>query len=186
MVKSKTDYDKRMDDARFENFDKVLDPSYGQKQFNILIAGIIVICCILFVTTALNYIEPTKTNETSLYEDGLTISYIPNDKLFKIEFTNPKEDTTGLSTTIKVPFDSMTSQITYINVYEYSTTKFPTNITYIPSVKSSSATHTVMVTLLKDSGNYTYTYSILPDTENRMWQGTGKYVERISEVFNNL
>lgn len=186
MVKSKTDYDKRMDDSRFENFDKVLDPSYGQKQFNILIAGIIVICCILFVTTALNYIEPAKQAESSLYEDGLNISYIPHDKLFHITFTNPKSDTTGISTIIKVPLDSMASPITYITVYEYSTTKFPANITYAPSSKASSATHTVLITLLKPSGNYTYTYSIVPDTENRMWQGTGKYIEKISEVFNNL
>jgi hypothetical protein len=184
MVKTTDDYDKRMDDSRFKNFDKVLDPSYGQKQFKILIAGIIVVCCILFVTTVLNYMEPAHT-EQSLYEDGLNISYIPSNQLFHIEFTNPKADTTELSTIIKVPFDSTASPVTYITVYEYSTSKFPANITYIPSTKSSSATHTVLVTLIKSSGNYTYAYTIVPDTENRMWQGAGKYIEKISEVFNN-
>jgi hypothetical protein len=184
MVKAKTNYDKRMDDSRFENFDKVLDPSYGQKQFNILIIGIIVICCILFITTTLNYLEPTKHIEPSLYEDGLNISYIPSDKLFHITFSNPKVDTLGMSTIIKAPLDSTTSPATYITVYEYSTTEFPANITYYPSIKASSATHTVLITLLKSSGNYTYTYSIIPDTENRMWDGTGKYIEKLSEVFN--
>jgi len=42
MVKSKDDYDARKDDSRFSKFDKMLDPSYGQKQFYVLATGLII------------------------------------------------------------------------------------------------------------------------------------------------
>jgi len=185
MVKAKNDYDKRMDDSRFKNFDKMLDSSYGKKQYYILIIGLIIIGIMLFSSITTNYFNPPEINEVqTLYEKGLNISYSPEYKLISITFSNPNIDTTSFSTIIQIPFDMSQSTTNYIPVYEYSTSKFPVNITYSPSPKISNINHIILVTLIKDTGNYTYTYSVIPDTENKMWQGTGQYIQKITEVFN--
>lgn len=185
MVKVKDDYDKRMDDSRFTKFDKVLDPAYGQKQFNILIIGLLFIGSILFITTATNYIgSSNQTANATLYEDGLNMVYVPEERLFHISFTNPHNDTTSLSTLIQIPFDSQSQSTSYLSVYEYSISKFPINITYSPSSSVAELNHIVTITLIKETGNYTYTYSIIPETEDKMWQGTGKYLNQVSKVLN--
>ena len=102
-----------------------------------------------------------------------------------ITFSNPDNDTLKLATLIQVPYDAASqSNLRYIQVYDYSTSKFPINITYTPSPKIANLQHIVLVTLVKETGNYTYTYSVIPDTENKMWEGTGKYVNRVQEAFN--
>jgi len=186
MVKAKDDYDKRMDDSRFAKFDKVLDPTYGQKQFNILIIGLLFIGSLIFVTTAVNYIGISSQNvtNTTLYEEGLIMSYSPEEKLFHISFTNPHNDTTSLSALIKIPFDSQSPTNPYLSVYDYSTSTFPVNITYAPAAKVLNVNYISIVTLVKETGNYTYTYIVIPDTENKMWQGTGKYLDQITKVLN--
>lgn len=185
MVKSKDDYDARKDDSRFSKFDKMLDPSYGQKQFYVLATGLIILAIAFMITTIIPYYSDT-TNQTtkSLYENGLNISYIPQNKTFYISFTNPHEDTLDFKSRIQIPFDSQNSAMPYLSVYEYSTTKFPVNITYTPSEKVLNINHIVIVTLIKETGNYTYAYNVIPETENRMWDGTGKYIKQINEVFN--
>jgi hypothetical protein len=183
MVKSKDDYDKRMDDSRFKNFDKVLDPSYGQKQYQILIVGLLLVCTVFAVTTIFNTLNTPKESAQQLYDDGLNITYIPEIKSFSITFSNPKSDSLLLMTSIKIPFDTSTAD-PYLNVYQYSTSEFPANITYVPSQKVTNINHIVTVTLMKKTGNYTYIYSVIPDTEDKMWQGTGQYVKQINEVFN--
>jgi hypothetical protein len=184
MVKAKNDYDRRMDDSRFKNFDKVLDPSYGQKQYYILIAGLFIICIIFAATTIFNALNaPTASSQQVLYEEGLNISYMPEYKIFSITYSNPKNDVSSIITSIKVPYDTYTSD-PYLKVYDYSTSKFPANITYTPSQKVSNLNHIVTVTLIKEAGNYTYAYSTIPDTEDKMWQGTGQYVKKINEVLN--
>jgi hypothetical protein len=127
--------------------------------------------------------EPSPQEEI-VYEEGLNISYTPNEKMFSITFSNPNNDTINLATTIKIPFDTQSASMPYLTVYEYSTSEFPANITYFPAKKTSHIGHTVTVTLIKDTGNYTYAYSIIPDTENKMWEGTGKYIEGVQELFN--
>lgn len=184
MVKAKTDYERRMDDSRFKHFDAALDPSHGQKQYYILMLGILIVGGLFASSIAMSYLNTPTTQTTALYENGLNISYSPNEKLFYVSFTNPNNDTISLSTIIQIPFDSTQSATNYIPVYTYSTSKFPLNITYIPSQKVSNLNHIVLVTLVKETGNYTYTYSAIPDTENKMWQGTGQYVQKISGVFN--
>ena len=186
MVKAKdNNYDKRTDDSRFKEFDKVLDPSYGQKQFYILLVGILVIGGIFLISTSLNYLDTsTQSTNTVLYEKGLNMSYNPDEKLILISFSNPNNDTLKLLTTIQVPFDVTQSTIRYVPVYEYSSSEFPLNITYTPSQKISNINHVVLVTLIKETGNYTYTYSVIPDTENKMWQGAGKYIQQINEMVN--
>lgn len=183
MVKAKDDYKRRMDDSRFKNFDKVLDPSYGQKQYYILIIGLLIVCSLFMVTTILNTLNAPKESVQQLYEDGLNISYIPEVKSFSITFTNPKIDSLSLIASIKIPFDTSTAD-PYLNVYQYSTSEFPANITYTPSQKVANLNHIVTITLIKETGNYTYIYSTIPDTDDKMWQGTGKYVKQINEVFN--
>src|SRR5512138_1717663 len=106
MVKSKDDYERRKDDSRFKNFDKVLDPTYGQRQYYILILGIIVVCGMLVASALLNSMSASKEADTKvLYEDGLNISYVPEDKVFSVTFDNPKQDTIAVSTLVQVPFD---------------------------------------------------------------------------------
>jgi hypothetical protein len=186
LVKAKNDYDKRMDDSRFKNFDKVLDPSYGQKQYYILMAGIVLMCAMLATPMILTSINSSQQSAiSSIYENGLNISYEPSDKAMYISFSNPNNDTLNLISTIQVPFDiASQSNLRYIQVYDYSTSKFPTNIIYLPSPKIANFQHIVLVTLVKETGNYTYTYSVIPDTENKLWEGTGQYVEKITKVFN--
>lgn len=184
MVKSKDDYDRRSDDSRFKNFDKVLDPSYGQKQYYILIVGILIVCSMFIISAILTSIIAKDTETDILYEEGLNISYIAEDKIFSIQFTNPKSDTLMLSTVIKTPFDTQSVNPSYLTVYEYSSSKFPTTINYTPSTKIATINHFVTVTLLKETGNYTYTYSAIPETENKMWDGIGKYIDAITGVFN--
>ena len=185
MIKAKSDYDRRMDDSRFEKFDKAVDPSNNQKQYYILIAGIILLCGFFAITTSINYMNTSaQPGDITNYEKGLNISYNPDDKLFYILFSNPNNDTYNLATNIKIPFDSQSATVPYLTVYEYSTSNFPANITYAPASKASNIAHTVTVTLVKSTGNYTYAYSIIPDTENKMWQGTGQYINKIQEVFN--
>lgn len=186
MVKSKEDYDRRQDDSRFKNFDKVLDPSYGQKQYYILIVGIIFVLAMLITPLVLTSINASDQKAVeSIYEDGLNISYTPSEKLFHIDYTDPNHNTLNLITLIQVPYDAASqTNLRYIPVYEYSTSKFPTNITYSPSPKISNFNHIVLVTLVKETGNYTYTYSVLPDTENKLWEGTGQYIDKITKVFN--
>jgi hypothetical protein len=58
------------------------------------------------------------------------------------------------------------------------------NITYAPPSKVSTLNHIVLVTLIKNTGNYTYTYTVTPDMENKMWEGTGKYLQQIEEMLN--
>jgi len=183
MVKAKEDYKRRMDDSRFKDFDKVLDPSYGQKQYYILILGLLIVCSIFMVTTILNALNPPEETIKQLYEEGLNISYMPEVKSFSITYLDPKHDSLTLITSIKIPFDTSTAD-PYLNVYQYSTSEFPANITYAPSQKVANINHIVMVTLIKETGNYTYVYSTIPETEDKMWQGTGKYVKQIGEVFN--
>lgn len=187
MVKAKDDYDKRMDDSRFKNFDKVLDPSYGQKQYYILMAGLIFTCILLATPIVLTYVNASSEAEIStIYENGLNISYEPSEKLMYITFSNPNNDTLKLATLIQVPYDAASqSNLRYIQVYDYSTSKFPINITYAPSPKIAYLQHIVLVTLVKETGNYTYTYSVIPDTENKLWEGTGQYIEKITKVFNS-
>lgn len=186
MVKAKSDYDKRMDDSRFTKFDKVLDPAYGQKQYYILVIGLILICTMLIIPVILTYVNSSHQSEVELiYEDGLNISYTPSEKLMYITFTNPNNDTLRLITLIQVPYDiNSQSNLRYIPAYEYSTSKFPVNITYSPSPKIANLQHITLVTLIKETGNYTYTYSVIPDTENKLWEGTGKYVNKVQEAFN--
>jgi hypothetical protein len=186
MVKTKdNNCDKKIDDSRFKDFDKVLDPSYGQKQFSILLIGLLVIGGIFLITTSLNYFDTTtQITNSILYEKGLNISYSPDDKLISISFSNPNNDTLNLLTFIQVPFDTTQSTTRYIPVYEYSTSKFPLNITYSPAQQISNINHIVLVTLVKETGNYTYSYSVIPDTENKMWRGTGQYLQKISKVIN--
>lgn len=186
MVKANdNNYDKRIDDSRFKKFDKVLDPSRGQKQFYILLIGILVIGGIFLISTSMNYLDTSiQSADPVLYEKGLNMSYSPNEKLILISFSNPNNDTSKLLTVIQVPFDTTQTAIRYIPVYEYSSSDFPLNITYAPSQKISNINHVILITLIKETGNYTYTYSVIPDTENKLWQGTGKYVQQITEVFN--
>lgn len=185
MVKAKSDYDRRMDDSRFEKFDKAVDPSNNQKQYYILIAGIILLCGFFAITTSINYMNTSaQPGDTTSFEKGLNISYKPDEKIFSITFSNPDNDTTHLITDIKIPFDTQSTTMPYLTVYEYSTSEFPVNITYTPAPKSSNIGHSVTVTLVKSTGNYTYTYSIIPDTENKMWQGTGQYIHKVQEIFN--
>lgn len=187
MVKSKEDYDKRMDDSRFKNFDKVLDPAYGQKQYYILMAGLILMCVLLATPVILTYINASEQSEvSSIYENGLNISYEPSEKSMYIIFSNPNNDTLKLVTLIQVPYDAASqTNLRYIQVYDYSTSKFPINITYTPSPKIANLQHIVLVTLVKETGNYTYTYSVIPDTENKLWEGTGQYLDKITGVFKN-
>lgn len=186
MVKAKSDYNRRMDDSRFEKFDKALDPSNNQKQYYILVAGIVLLCGFFAITTSLNYMDTTNQpgGDTPNFEKGLNISYTPDNKMFSIKFDNPNNDTMNLNTNIKIPFDTESATMPYLTVYEYSTSEFPANITYLPAPKSSNIAHTVTVTLVKYTGNYTYAYSIIPDTENKMWEGTGQYIHKIEEMFN--
>jgi hypothetical protein len=184
MVKSKNDYDARKDDSRFAKFDKMLDPTYGQKQFYVLVIGLIILSSMLILTMVVPYFNASNETTKSLYDDGLNISYIPSEKLFHISFTNPHNDTLNFVSHIKVPFDSQNSAMPYLSVYEYSTTKFPVNITYVPSTNLMNVNHITIVTLIKENGNYTYAYTIIPETENNLWQGTGKYIEQIQGVFN--
>lgn len=191
MVKSKDDYDKRTNDSRFEKFDRILDPSYGKKQYYILLAGLIIMGVILSITTSTSYLNTSSQPAESLYENGLNISYTPNEKMFHILFSNPENDTITATTSIKIPFDSQSSTFDssstmtpYLTVYEYSTSKFPMNVTYAPPSKVSTLNHIVLVTLIKNTGNYTYTYTVTPDMENKMWEGTGKYLQQIGEILN--
>jgi hypothetical protein len=186
LVKAKDDYDKRMDDSRFKNFDKVLDPSYGRKQYYILMAGLIFTCVMLATPVVLTYMNSSQqTAATYSYENGLNISYEPSEKVMYITFSNPNNDTLNLVTTVQVPYDAASqTNLRYIQVYDYSTSKFPTNITYTPSTKIAYLQHIVLVTLIKETGNYTYTYSVIPETENKLWEGTGQYVDKITKVFN--
>lgn len=186
MVKAKSDYDKRMDDSRFKNFDKVLDPSYGQKQYYILVIGLCVLGVMLVASIATPYMNPSSTETPVLYEEGLNISYIPSEKIISITFSNPNHDTSALVADIQVPFDTTMVQPTkYISAYAYTTTEFPVNISYSPSQKISNINHITLVTLVKETGNYTYTYSVIPDVDNKMWQGTGQYLDKIAGVFRN-
>ena len=187
MVKAKDDYDKRMDDSRFKNYDKVLDPSYGQKQYYILMAGIILMCVMLAIPVVLTYVNASEQSAvSSIYENGLNISYEPSEKSMYITFSNPNNDTLKIATLIQVPYDAASqANLRYIQVYDYSTSKFPTNITYTPSLKIANLQHIVLVTLVKETGNYTYTYSVIPDTENKLWEGTGQYIDKITKVFNS-
>jgi hypothetical protein len=183
MVKSKEDYSRRMNEDRFKNFDKAIDTTSGQKQYFVLLVGLVVIGIVFVATSSINLMTTVNNHtESNLYEDGLNISYIPSDKMFHIDFSNPQSDTMTLMTLIQVPFDPQTGSA-YLKVYEYSTNKFPVNITYIPSQKSSNLNHIVTVTLIKETGNYTYAYSVIPDTENKMWQGTGQYLDQITGLF---
>jgi hypothetical protein len=71
LVKAKDDYDKRMDDSRFKNFDKVLDPSYGQKQYYILVAGLIFTCLLLATPIVITYVNSSSESEvSSIYENA--------------------------------------------------------------------------------------------------------------------
>jgi hypothetical protein len=184
MVKPKENYDKSSDDSRFEKFDKILDPTYSQKQFYILAIGIFVVCCIFAATTIINSLNAIETVKTSPYEDGLNISYIAKDKVFSITFTNPHSDTISASTIIQVPFDAQSSNPSYIKVYEYSSSDFPIRINYTPSQSVSTVNHYVTVTLIKDTGNYTYFYTAVPESENKMWDGIGKYIQGANGMFN--
>lgn len=183
MVRSKEDYDKQMDDSRFKRFDKVLDPSYGRKQYYILIAGIIIVCILFAVTTISNSLGSQEETTDIPYEKGLNISYIAKDKIISISFTNPNTDTSSVSTLIQVPFDTQSAIPSYLTVYEYSSSTFPINISYTPSTKISNINHYVTITLIKETGNYTYAYSVVPDTENKLWKGTGQYVQKITRIF---
>lgn len=147
-------------------------------------AGIIIVCAMLISNIFLTSFTTPNAETTSLYENGLNISYIPENKIFSITFTNPKTDTITLSTLIQVPFDTQTVTPTYLTVYEYSSSEFPINITYSPYERVASVTHFVTVTLIKETGNYTYVYTVVPDTENKLWKETGKYIKQIKSVFN--
>jgi hypothetical protein len=39
-----------------------------------------------------------------------------------------------------------------------------------------------MVTLIKNTGNYTYIYTTIPETENKLWDGMGKYINDIKNI----
>jgi hypothetical protein len=182
MVKLKDDYKEESEDSRFKEFDKQLDPSYGQKQYYILLLGLAIIFIIFTITTIIGM--SSSLSNTPPYEAGLNISYIPNDKIFSITFTNPQNDTLLLASLIQVPFDVQTPNSNYLTVYQYSSSKFPININYTPSERILNINHFVTVTLIKDTGNYTYIYSVIPDTENKMWSGSGKYIQQIEGVFN--
>jgi hypothetical protein len=123
MVKSKDDYEQKKDDSRFKNFDKVLDPSYGQKQYYILILGLFIVFSMILLPAIINSTSPKETETKILYENGLNISYIPEDKIFSVIFTNPKQDTLAVTTLIQVPFDLQTSTSTYLTVYEHTSSE---------------------------------------------------------------
>lgn len=185
MVKSKDDYERRQDDSRFKKFDQLIDPTSNDKQYIILVIGISLMFCLLSAPFLLKLVsEPDPVALTNNeYEKGLNISYIPKDKVVSISFTNPNNDTLAMATSIKIPFDTQTAIPTYMTVYESTATKFPSTINYTPSEKISEINHFVMVTLIKESGNYSYVYTVSPQTENKMWDGVGKYINGISNIF---
>jgi len=182
MVKSREDREKESN-LRFEKYDVVMDPSYGQKQYYVLVAGIILVSSLILLN-ALFTMSNTEVKSKILYEEGLNISYIPEDKLISVSFTNPKSDTLALSTIIQVPFDTNAQFPSYLTVYEYSSSEFPKTINYTPSVSVSNLNHFVTVTLLKKTGNYTYVYVAVPENENKLWDGMGKYVKNVENIVN--
>ena len=185
MVKSKDDYNRRIDDSRFKKFDQLIDPSYGDKQYIILIIGIIVASPLLIGPLIIKTITLSPETEVieNQYEKGLNMTYIPKDKIFSVSFTNPSEDTLSMVTIVKIPFDMQTSTPTYMTVYESTTSKFPSTINYTPSEKVSDINHFIMVTLIKESGNYSYVYTAVPRAENRLWEGAGKYINGVTDIF---
>lgn len=172
MVKKMDDYNNRMDDRRFEKFDRAITGNENDKKFaTIITIGLII--SFLWLVGSL-FLESQKP-PVMKYDYGLNISYSPESSSYFIDYTNPNNTATSLIVDIKIPLGK-----DYQSVYSREVKEFPTNISYRPS--NSDYNHIVSVNIIKQSGNYTYFYSNVPSDDDKMYNGLFKY----TEPFNNV
>lgn len=164
MVRIKGDYERRKSDDRFKDYDEQLQTyssDNDKKQFVILIIGVIV--CLSMMAYSL-FMELQKPVELK-YEPGLNISYSPESSLYIIEYTNPSDDTTSANIQIKT---IILDTINMATNYDYTTNKFPLNVTYKPYDKNIQ--YYIFITLNKNTGNYTYTYVNVPSSDDAIYK----------------
>lgn len=132
----------------------------------ILTIGLVVVGMVMLAGIILS----PPIEETPVYEKGLDMIYNPETSNIEISFLNLNHDTSNLNIQI---FTRYTEQNPLL-VYEYSTSEFPTEIFYTPE---KTSIHTTIVTVTKDSGNYTYMYEVNPKQQQEMWNNFGRYFD---------
>lgn len=173
MVKEMDDYKSRMDDKRFEKFDRLIANNENDKKFAVTVAIGIIISLSLLIGSALLTGQEAVAPQ---YDYGLNISYSPVASSYYIDYTNPN----GTAQSLAVNIGILMSGTEYTTVYSKEVNEFPTNISYKPSNPAFS--HKVSVNLVKDSGNYTYLYTNMPADDDQLYKGFYKYVDTITNV----
>jgi len=168
MVKKMDDYENRMNDARFEKFDKLIAHNSNDKKFTLTLTVGIVICFAIMGSTM--YIDSQNPATLMKYDHGLNISYSPVTSTYFIDYTNPNDTARYMMVNIGI---MMTPDV-YSTVFSKEVTAFPANISYTPS--EPDYMHRVSVNLVKETGNYTYFYSNIPSDDNKMYEGIFKYL----------
>lgn len=171
------DYAERMNDRRFEKFDKLISPEFAKNEKRttiILTIGIIILLVGLGISSYLEMGKPTPPK----YEYGLNISYNPESSVYFIDYTNPNQTASIMNVNIEVPYFN-TGTSGYSSVYKTSSSIFPTNISYKPYNKDIE--HAITITITKPTGNYTYFFSNNPGDEERIYNGLTKYTNRIDK-----
>lgn len=136
-----------MDEKYFEQIDRQItsNPKYQW----LLYLGVILFATVLFTQIVISTVVHPQT-----FDGGLTIQYTKGS--FGIDFTNENNDVTSMLVTIYTNYNTDKPTVVYENEY----TNFPARVTYAPYAKDIE--HTVHVTLTRNTGQYTYTYSVLP------------------------
>lgn len=173
MVKEMDDYKSRIDDKRFEKFDRLIANNENDKKFAVTVVIGIIVSLSLLIGSAL------LTGEQSInpqYDYGLNISYSPAASSYFIEYTNPNETAKSLSVNIGI----LMSGTDYTTVYTKDVSTFPVNISYRPSNPGFS--HKVAVNIVKDTGNYTYFYTNMPSDDDQLYKGLYQYTDKVTGV----
>jgi hypothetical protein len=173
MAKHMDNYTNRIDDRRFEKWDRMISSNDNSKKVSIILTvGCIVSLLLLGSSFLIDMGKPIP----SKYDFGLNISYDPASSIYFIDYTNPNQTTTNLNVDIKVPYSTSYSSA-YSTVYTTTTSSFPTNISYKPYNKDME--HVVTVTLIKPAGNYTCFFSNTPSDDEKLYNGVTKYTDEI-------
>jgi hypothetical protein len=177
MVKKMDNYAERMSDRRFEKFDRMISVeaiNHEKRISYILTIGVVVLLIGLMISSVMNLGKPVPPK----YDYGLNMSYDPETSTYFVDYTNPNQTASNMNVNIEVPYFN-TGTSGYSSVYKTSTDTFPANISYKPYDKGIE--HAITVTIMKQTGNYTYFFTSNPSDEERIYNGLTKYTKQIDK-----
>lgn len=140
-----------MNEKYFQEQDKRLAQSAKRESRIVLLLAVLMAISGAYILYLNN---STSTQNAHEFEKGLDISY--DASAIHVAFTNPNLDTSSTLIKIYIGYDAQNPTVVYQNTF----TEFPAKIDYIPYDKQQI--FTVIVTLTKSTGDYSYMKSITP------------------------